>query len=112
MKKYNAAIIVVSLVIAIVGIGILSVTMATDGTEKYNSVGESEAVAIALSNFDSMDEGIGTISGISKLRVAKAEYTPSIGCSNPTDANAYTITLETVWWFGITTPLKTDRICK
>ena len=68
-----------------------------------------------LDRFDPFDEGIGNVPGIAKLRVASVEYIPkgsSASCSNPDDYYSYTVALETVWWFGIKTPTKTDSICR
>ena len=118
MKKFIhqhiRTLIAAGVIITILVVSALIPQIQGDGTNKYTGA-KLKAADIILDSFDPFDEGVGTIPGISKLRVREVTYTPRgslPACKDPNNPYAYTVSLEVVWWFGITTPAKTDSVCR
>jgi hypothetical protein len=101
-----------ALVLAVIGASILQ--FIGDGTKNYSGA-KLEAAKIMLDHYDPLDDGPGAIPGFSNVSVSDVKYTPRESFPACKDANSeysYTVTLKMVWWFGITTPLKSDSICR
>ena len=120
MKKHSprnvisSVLVVLGFVIALAGYNIIKINSTTDGTENYTGA-KLEAAQTMLGQFDNFDNGIGTTPNLTKLRVKSVVYSPRYtlpACSNPNDSYSYSVTLETVSWFGIIVNSQTDSVCR